>query len=134
VSSLCGLTKIGSLAREFGPSSPVSSVTLSGGERQRIALARALLRNPQVLILDEATSALDEETEGEIMKRLMNEYPLDVLILISHRSSVTRRCDRLLRLSDGGLWDQYSGGLLNAQPKARNRESLSNSRSDGAVY
>ena len=62
-------------------------VKLSGGQRQRIGIARALYRNPSVLILDEATSALDNETEKEVMEAIDGLHGTRTLIVIAHRLS-----------------------------------------------
>lgn len=67
---------------------------LSGGQRQRIGLARALYRNPQVLVLDEATSALDNETEGEIVRTIAKLKGEITILLVSHRSQPLSICDR----------------------------------------
>lgn len=74
---------------------------LSGGERQRLALARALLVEPSLLILDEATSALDaasEEHMQEVLGRLKGKV---TLLVIAHRTSSLRLCDRIIRIEDG---------------------------------
>ena len=70
-----------------------AGANLSGGERQRIALARALLKNPQILILDEATSNLDFVSEANIYDMLFNLKC--TLIIIAHRISTIRRCDKV---------------------------------------
>lgn len=69
---------------------------LSEGQAQRIAIARSLIRRAPLLILDEATSALDEETELTVLRHLQDENPRPACILISHRKSVMRFCDRCL--------------------------------------
>ncbi|HEY2446881.1 MAG TPA: ATP-binding cassette domain-containing protein [Rhizomicrobium sp.] len=71
---------------------------VSGGERQRIALARALLRNPKILILDEATSALDSASERSILAGLRAIRPRPTIVLIAHRTENLEICDRLIRL------------------------------------
>ncbi|MCI5648377.1 MAG: ABC transporter ATP-binding protein [Fusicatenibacter sp.] len=76
-------------------------VNLSGGQKQRLSLARALVRNPKVLILDDCTSALDAETEAAVLSGLRQQL-LDVtVLLISQRISTVRRADRILCLENG---------------------------------
>lgn len=80
-------------------------VRLSGGERQRVAIARALYQDPDVLIFDEATSALDNQTERELTQAIEALQGRKTLIIIAHRLSTVRRCDRLLFLQNGQLVD-----------------------------
>lgn len=81
---------------------------LSGGQRQRVSIARAVLKDPPILILDEATSAVDNETEAAI-QRSMERIAVDrTTIVIAHRLSTVRSADRILVLEDGGLVE--SGG------------------------
>jgi len=76
-------------------------VRLSGGQRQRIGIARALYRNPQVLILDEATSALDNLTEQAVMEAVNNIGHQMTIILIAHRLSTVRHCDQIYLMERG---------------------------------
>jgi ATP-binding cassette subfamily B protein len=78
-------------------------VRLSGGQRQRIGLARALYRNPSFLVLDESTSALDHATEGRILASISRiERELGIL-MIAHRLSTLRYCDRVFEVDGGRL-------------------------------
>ncbi len=78
-------------------------VRLSGGQRQRLGLARALYRQPQVLLLDEATSALDGVTEEAVMGEMRARLPDLTVIMIAHRLSTVRDCDRIYLIEGGRL-------------------------------
>ncbi len=79
-------------------------VNFSEGQVQRISIARAVLRNANVLVMDEATSALDSETEGKVLTNLMESNPLRTCIITTHRPSMLQYCDRIYRIdSDGKL-------------------------------
>jgi ATP-binding cassette subfamily C protein len=76
---------------------------LSGGERQRLAIARALLRRPRLIVLDEATNALDPAGEIALLKRLRDRLPAASLILIAHRAAPLELCDRVVTVECGRL-------------------------------
>ena len=73
-------------------------IKLSGGQKQRIAIARALYDNPQILVLDEATSALDNQTEERIMDEIYNVAEGKTLLIIAHRLSTTKRCEKVVQV------------------------------------
>jgi len=77
--------------------------TLSGGQKQRISLARALLRDPEVLILDEATSSVDPVTESIIHKNILGLRKNRMIIAIAHRLSTLMDCDRIFVMAQGGI-------------------------------
>ncbi|MFK7962992.1 MAG: ABC transporter ATP-binding protein [Burkholderiaceae bacterium] len=83
-------------------------VRLSGGQRQRLGLARALYRQPKVLVLDEATSALDSDTEAKVIAAIYDELPSMTTIMIAHRISTVRRCDKLFVMDRGEIVDEGS--------------------------
>ncbi|MFW6353453.1 MAG: ABC transporter ATP-binding protein [Verrucomicrobiota bacterium] len=90
--------------------------TLSGGQRQRLAIARALLRDPRLLILDEPTSALDYESERAIQVALARLAKDRTVITIAHRLSTIRAADRILVLEHGRLLDEGTYAALAARP------------------
>lgn len=83
-------------------------VRLSGGQRQRLAIARALLADPRILVLDDATSAIDSATEDELQQALRRIQQGRTTLLITHRLSLIRQADRILLLDQGRLLDQGS--------------------------
>jgi ATP-binding cassette, subfamily C, bacterial len=101
-------------------------VRLSGGERQRLALARALLREPALLILDEATSALDSENENRIQDAIERLHGRTTILIITHRLSTIRQADIIHvlergRLIESGDWDALIGqeGRFSALARAQ---------------
>lgn len=80
-------------------------VRLSGGQRQRIAIARALYHNPEVLVMDEATAALDNGTEREIVRSIEGLMGKKTLVIIAHRLSTLRNCDRIYWIKAGAIAD-----------------------------
>ncbi|MBI4466647.1 MAG: ABC transporter ATP-binding protein [Acidobacteria bacterium] len=78
-------------------------ITLSGGQKQRAAIARALLRNPRILVLDDALSSVDTYTEEKILRRLTQVMRERTTILISHRVSTVRHADQIVVLKDGRI-------------------------------
>jgi len=89
--------------------------SLSGGERQRIAIARAILVDPKILILDEATSAVDVQTEREIQRALDNVVQGRTTIAIAHRLSTLRKADLLIVLKNGRVAEMGSASELLAK-------------------
>lgn len=95
-------------------------VRLSGGQRQRIGIARALYHDPPVLILDEATSDIDNRTEADITRAIEGLAGTKTIVMVAHRLTTVRRCDRIFVLEDGrvigaGTYDE----LLRDSPRFR---------------
>ncbi len=74
---------------------------ISGGQRQRIGIARALYRNPEILVFDEATSALDNETEKEVMKAIEGLQGTKTMLMIAHRLTTIEHCDTVYKVENG---------------------------------
>jgi ABC-type multidrug transport system fused ATPase/permease subunit len=76
---------------------------LSGGQKQRLTIARAIVRNPEILILDDSASALDFATDADLRKALRTEEGTRTVILVSQRVSTVRAADQILVMEDGRL-------------------------------
>ncbi len=85
---------------------------LSGGQRQRLTIARAILRNPPILILDEATSALDSESEKLVQEALVRVMQNRTALVIAHRLSTIQHADQIVVMRDGQIIEQGSHGEL----------------------
>jgi subfamily B ATP-binding cassette protein MsbA len=92
-----------------------SGLRLSGGQRQRLAVARALYKNPPILILDEATSALDAESEGIVQRALENLMASRTTLVIAHRLATVRGADTIAVMEDGRVVEQGSHAELLAR-------------------
>jgi ABC-type multidrug transport system fused ATPase/permease subunit len=114
-----------SSAAEFVKALPLSletvigdrGVKISGGERQRLVLARAILRNPSILILDEATSALDTENEVKIQEAIERLKGKMTIIVIAHRLSTIRNADQVVVFEDGEIIQQGEYAQLSMEKK-----------------
>lgn len=81
-------------------------ITLSGGQKQRISIARAIIKNPRILIFDDCLSAVDTETEEKILKNLLRLMQGKTTLLISHRISTVKTADHILVLEEGGVVEE----------------------------
>lgn len=81
-------------------------ITLSGGQKQRISIARALIKNPRILILDDCLSAVDTETEEEILNTIKRKMQNRTTIIISHRVSSVKNADRILVMENGNIIEE----------------------------
>jgi len=92
------------------------AIQLSGGQKQRLALARALTRNPGLLMLDEATSSLDGETEQVIQKFLATRVKGKTMLVVAHRLSTVQHADQILVLDKGVIVQRGTHEVLSAAP------------------
>jgi ATP-binding cassette subfamily B protein len=83
-------------------------INLSGGQRQRVSLARALIRDPRILILDDAFSSVDTNTEEQILKNLRDVFRQRTTILISHRVSTVKDADKIVVIDEGRIVEEGS--------------------------
>lgn len=99
---------IQSLPNNFSTSTGEHGVKLSGGQRQRLGIARAIYKCTPILILDEATSALDEATEKEVMNNINQISPSPTVLIIAHRLSTLKYCDKIVDIKHGKIKNIYS--------------------------
>jgi len=90
-------------------------VKLSGGQRQRLSIARAVLKNPDILILDEATSALDTESEKLVQDALNNLLVERTSVVIAHRLSTIHNADKIIVIDHGRIAEQGTHAELMAR-------------------
>lgn len=83
---------------------------LSGGERQRLAFARLYLKDPEIVILDEGTSALDTTTEEEVMREFYKHFKDRTVLIVAHRVSTLRECDRIITFENGRVSGEEKWG------------------------
>ncbi len=107
-------------------------IRLSGGERQRIALARALLAKPLLLIMDEATSALDTENEMHIQQAIDNLHGELTIIIIAHRLSTIQHADQIIVIENGKIVEQGSWQVLMQNPNGWLSMGLSENGENGS--
>jgi len=113
---------------------------LSGGQKQRIAIARAIIRMPNILLLDEATSALDEESQRKVQNALGKCMVGRTSIVVAHRLTTVEKCNRIAVIADGkvaeeGTFDQltkaeggYFANLATGMKKQEQKESKGRAR------
>ena len=90
-------------------------ITLSGGQKQRVSIARALIKDPQILILDDSLSAVDTETEDRILNNIKDNIQQKTTILISHRVSTAKNADKIIFLENGSIAEMGNHEELLAQ-------------------
>ena len=88
-----------------------NGVQLSGGQKQRIGIARALYREPDILVFDEATSSLDRSTEIEVMKSIYSLKGEKTIVIVAHRLSTLDQCDYIYKVKSGNLILDYDHSI-----------------------
>lgn len=99
---------------EFGWDTNIgeNGICLSGGEKQRMAIARAIYKNPEIIIFDEATSMLDNETENEIVQQVLTLFKNNTVIMIAHRLTTIRNADKIFVLNHGKIVEEGTHEML----------------------
>ena len=87
-------------------------ITLSGGQKQRVSIARAIIKNPQILLLDDCLSAVDTETEEQILNNLLNISKDKTTIIVSHRVSSAKNADKIIIIDEGQIIQEGSHNQL----------------------
>ncbi|MEC4005019.1 ABC transporter ATP-binding protein [Flavobacterium sp. SUN052] len=87
-------------------------ITLSGGQKQRVSIARAIIKNPEILLFDDCLSAVDTETEEQILNNLLQISQNKTTIIVSHRVSSAKNADKIIILEDGNIIQQGSHNQL----------------------
>jgi ATP-binding cassette subfamily B protein len=96
-------------------------ITLSGGQKQRVSIARAIIKNPDILLFDDCLSAVDTETEEQILSNLKSVSNKKTTIIVSHRVSSAKNADKIIVLEDGALIQEGKhGSLVNQEGYYRN--------------
>ena len=97
---------------EFGLDSVLSEKggNLSGGQIQRLGIARALYRNPKLLILDEATNSLDSDTENKVIDYIFKLKEIETIVIISHKNTTLKDCNKIYEIKDGNIIEKKNEG------------------------
>ena len=113
----CALEFIEALPESFDTVIGEGGQRLSGGQRQRLAIARAILKNPPILVFDEATSSLDAESESLVQRALENLMVNRTTLVIAHRLSTIRKADQIVVIEDGAVQEAGSHDELIQRPR-----------------
>jgi ATP-binding cassette subfamily B protein len=91
-------------------------ITLSGGQKQRVSIARAIIKNPEILLFDDCLSAVDTETEEQILNNLLEISKDKTTIIVSHRVSSAKNADKIIIIEEGQIIQEGSHNQLINQP------------------